>query len=530
MSDTLKVLQQYRHKQSGTHRVTDAQLRAQAHRSDEIVAKFVHSRSVLLGDPVGTGKTPVALTAARTMRQAGTIENVLIVAPSRRVAKQWRDRAEDVGLEARLHTPKQRWRHLELKVATPSTLPGGAGPDRATLLVIIDEAHRGLQDEDGKRFRALQPWCRGARVLLVTATPMQLSPRGFETMVGIASSDNGAGPPMSSLGAYARSLRSLIDAVAPLKPKERTDAVSTLKSQERTNAAIERARSLRQPAEAEMAPHLLSAFDPRALKVPPLPRLKDTTVPFDRNWAIAFHTARLIPDLVGARGHAMFARMLVSSSEAFWDSEAGRRLGQLADRSGDHGDLWAFTNLLRARLGQGTDHPKIRHTVEWVTQQYQRGRHVLVFAFFVATQQALGDALKAQLGAANVATPTAVPTEKEWRRFRDEEALPLVLVGRDNLSESIDLDGAKPCVVMHDLVWNPIRLQQRFGRICRISSGFQTIAPEDVFTPVLDCASDRRMFDTVTRRGDYSQLLLPGADESFWALPEDVILKLTGMT
>jgi len=517
MSNSFAVLQEYRERQSGTHRVTDSQLRAQARRSDEIVAKFVHSRSVLLGDPVGTGKTPVALAAARAMCEAGTVENVLVVAPSERVARQWRDRAEDVGLTARLHTPKQHWKHQELKIATPSTLPGGVGPDRSTLLVIIDEAHRGLQDEDGKRFRALHPWCRGAQVLFVTATPMQLSPRGFETMVGIASSEDDANPSKSSLAAYARSLRSLID------------AVTTGKSQERTDVAIVRASSWRQPAEVEMAPHLLSAFDPESLQVPSMPLLKATTVPIDKDWAIAFHSARIIPDLVRASGQAMFSRMLVSSSEAFWDSEAGKRLKQLADRSGDHGELRVFTKLLDDRLGRGTEHPKVRHTVDWVTRQHQKGRHVLVFSCFIATQKALGDALVARLGEANVATPATLPTREQWERFQNEKASPLVLVGRDNLSESIDLDGAKPCVVMHDLVWNPIRVRQRLGRICRISTGFQTIAPEDVFTPVLDCASDRRMFDTVTRRGDYSQLLLPGVNESFWALPEDVIFKLTGI-
>ena len=80
----------------------------------------------------------------------------------------------------------------------------------------------------------------------------------------------------------------------------------------------------------------------------------------------------------------------------------------------------------------------------------------------------------------------------------------MAMVVRDNLSESIDMDGGHPCVVHHDLVWNPVRWDQRMGRVIRASSGFVPVADEDIYLPVLDVAADRRLYDTMRKRRDLS--------------------------
>jgi hypothetical protein len=98
-----------------------------------------------------------------------------------------------------------------------------------------------------------------------------------------------------------------------------------------------------------------------------------------------------------------------------------------------------------------------------------------------------------------------------------------VLVVTDRFSESIDLDGGRPCVVHHDLHWNPNRLRQRMGRVTRLSTGYQPVAPSDIFIPVLDTPTDQRMCETVLKRFSLGDLLIPAEYESALdRLPADV--------
>lgn len=79
----------------------------------------------------------------------------------------------------------------------------------------------------------------------------------------------------------------------------------------------------------------------------------------------------------------------------------------------------------------------------------------------------------------------------------------------DRFSESIDLDGGRPCLVHHDLPWNPARISQRWGRVVRASTGFATVAPEDIYIPVLDTEVDRSLYETVRGRAEIGSILLP---------------------
>jgi len=97
------------------------------------------------------------------------------------------------------------------------------------------------------------------------------------------------------------------------------------------------------------------------------------------------------------------------------------------------------------------------------------------------------------------------------------------------------LDGGKPCLVHHDLPWNPARLSQRWGRAVRASSGFQAVAPQDIFVPVLDTEVDRRIYETVRGRWEVGDLLLPkksGYDENddgHGAIPVELLRGVAGI-
>jgi superfamily II DNA or RNA helicase len=119
-----------------------------------LVGILARHGGALLADAVGLGKSYVALAVALALG-----ERFALVVPAVLV-RQWRALLEEHGAEAQIIT------HEALSSATVRL------SDRPTVrLFIVDEAHR-FRNPDTKRYRALAKLLVGARVLLVTATPV----------------------------------------------------------------------------------------------------------------------------------------------------------------------------------------------------------------------------------------------------------------------------------------------------------------------------------------------------------------------
>lgn len=106
----------------------------------------------LLADPVGAGKTYVALAVAA----ACTRRPMACLVPAALV-DQWR------AVAATLHVPVVVWSHERV---SRGALPAQCGP-----LVLIDESHH-YRNPGTRRYRTLAPWLVGRQALLVTATPV----------------------------------------------------------------------------------------------------------------------------------------------------------------------------------------------------------------------------------------------------------------------------------------------------------------------------------------------------------------------
>ncbi|MBL0179778.1 MAG: DEAD/DEAH box helicase [Gemmatimonadetes bacterium] len=105
----------------------------------------------ILAEPVGAGKTWIALAVARSEARPTVVIGPAIL------EGQWRAAAARSGVAINW------WSHERLS--------RGRLPSVDARLVIVDEAHR-LREPATRRVTTLAPWLRGRRTLLLTATPI----------------------------------------------------------------------------------------------------------------------------------------------------------------------------------------------------------------------------------------------------------------------------------------------------------------------------------------------------------------------
>jgi superfamily II DNA or RNA helicase len=123
--------------------------RAAASRLVEVIER---NGGALLAEPVGVGKTYTALAVAATLGG-----EVTIVAPAS-LRAMWREALEACDVRATL--------------VTHEALSRGASVEQRPTVVVIDEAHR-FRASTTRRYGLVAELCRQAKVLLVSATPVQ---------------------------------------------------------------------------------------------------------------------------------------------------------------------------------------------------------------------------------------------------------------------------------------------------------------------------------------------------------------------
>jgi len=477
----------------------------QAERALELARKLDSRGAVLLDDPVGTGKTVVALATAAQLLDSGKVDRVLVVAPNAGVRKLWKTRAGFLGLD----------RGAGLEVQTRKLKRGRRRiEERKRTLVVVDEAHR-LQKPGTLGYDKLALHAADSRVLLLTATPFQLEARGLENMLRLPE-DQAVGhlPKRVKVGP----IRAYAGAVAELLKAEHDSDPETTEERAAKKVAACEADAL-----AAMEPFFISAFDRSRVGLEDFAeRGIPAAGPFvdPAGWGRFYQVLRVLPELpqmhdvlVDAKSSDSYQRMLLSSHRAVLHHKAFTDVRGWADGPDAPASARALIDIVQKRLSANDErvHPKVHATAEWVRGRLEAGRHVLIFCVWEQSQSALGEAIRKAAPEYPVETPVRVEQARSicdrdhgFGRPVDGSSRPIAMVVRDNLSESIDMDGGHPCVVHHDLVWNPVRWDQRMGRVIRASSGFTPINEEDVYLPVLDVAADRRLYETMWKRRELS--------------------------
>jgi superfamily II DNA or RNA helicase len=466
----------------------------------------------LLRDRPGAGKSVVSLAVARRLVELKAVTRAIIIATNDGIAEKW-------------ETEEAKWfwggaRPDEIRFMRRSKIVrcfddddqefkelGHALPCRDTL-VVIDEAHRGTQTEGSSNHEALSAYCRGARTLLVTATPFQITSGGFVRMLELNRSDEDESrPEFEALKRYGIAVHKLIT---------RWRARGRLPDQdEQFKGAVERFHE-----HLDAATDVMRILGPDEMPgSPPVEFPKANVAKVDGDdgdWALTLQVAQLCPNLVeGSRSSDILLRMLVSSAEAFLGSKFWTTTYKPKGASPEA----LLKAELETRLKTKGGHPKVRHTVSLVVEQVKMKppRHVLVFCVFRATQQALADAIHDALGErAIVAAPQDLLEldrldlggQSLRTRFRSVPGkTPVVLVVRDNLSEGIDLDGGVPALIHHDLPWNPARMNQRWGRVVR--RGTNMTKPAAHFASLLPFDADLRLFKVLESRRAQVEFMIP---------------------
>jgi hypothetical protein len=417
----------------------------------------------LVADPVGTGKTYVALAAAQTLDRSrrGTI--CLVPAALR---EQW------TRVAARLGVHIITWSHER---ASRGVLPGHAGR-----LVIIDESHR-FRNAGTRRYEHVASWLTGHRVLMLSATPVVNHLADLAHQLGLAVRDDALAPHGVS------SLSGLLGAGRAHPALGLLVLSSDAGLQQRPRAADRR--------EQPLGPEALSVLDQlESLSLSPNP-------------AIAALMRCLLWRSAGSSPAALLAalrryrRLLLHARDAALAGQSANRraLLQLAAGAGDQLMLWELLPRTDAPVDLAIgdvapldrlitltaaaaerDDPKLARLRDLLSD----GRPTVVFSVSRETVRWLRHRLgprvawctgdRAGIGPAQTARKTvfgwfdaAAPLRR--RELPEARLAPLHLVATDVAAEGLDLQGAAR-VVHYDLPWTPMRLEQRRGRVLRAGS------------------------------------------------------------
>ncbi len=420
---------------------------------------FVTFGGALLADPPGTGKTLVALAVARRFERA------LVVAPAA-LCSHW----EEMSARA----------SVRIEFTSHERLSNGHAPPRAPL-VIVDEAHHARTPRTA-RYRALAALTAGARVLLLTATPVVNRQADRNALLALFL---GADPPTTETLSHCIISRQRDDAVRP---------------------TLRRLPDLRGDAEVPGLAATLERLPPPQ----PINGGSAATALIRISLAFAWHSSLAALDAA--------LRRRVQRGEALRDLiSAGRTPSRDALRywtiSDDDTQL-AMPELIGAAVAaNGAVHletldahlsavrelrrligPRIeadsrarRDAIRSLAVAYPRTRIVLL-SRHAETVRALHRQLRADPGVLAVTGQAVHATVGRWTRREvlaaiGPRARPLdpadhrairILLATDLLSEGVEMQGIG--IVVHaDLPWTPARLAQRRGRIIRVGSSAREV-------------------------------------------------------
>jgi superfamily II DNA or RNA helicase len=457
-----------------------------------LTAMLARHGGAVLADAVGLGKSYVALAVA-----AATGDPFALVVPAVLVP-QWRRLLTEFKHDVPVLT------HESLSVAPVQRSDGPT-----VRLYLVDEAHR-FRNPETLRYRALARMVVGARVLLVTATPIHNRLADLFHLFRLFLRDDAL--TALGIGSLARAARGALDAAAPAGVAG--VAARLLVSRSRGRAAVRAPgfatfpqRAPGMVVRAGAAPHAIVADLTTGIAglglggpAAPLVRLNllrrlasslpalraslercGALVDLAREAARSGRRlapgdfARLFPRQEGADLQLTLLPLLLEEGASVvgtGDAAALARLVTVA-RCADDPKAEALVELLRGRGGKTVVFADARETVGYLLRRLHRQRAAAVTG-------AAGRFGRARVPAREVLAAFAPHAQRAAPPPRALETD--VLIATDLVSEGLNLQDAVR-VVHYDLPWSPARLAQRVGRIDRLGSPHEHIETVSFLPP-----------------------------------------------
>jgi hypothetical protein len=433
-------------------------LPGQARSFRRVLAALHRYGGALLADPVGSGKTYVALAVAAAQRRTA-----VCLVPAM-LAQQWADVARRFGVPVEIGTHQQASR--------------GRLPEVRAGLVIIDESHH-FRNPCTRRYGHVAPWLIGRRVLLLSATPVvnQVGDLAAQLLLGVrddALLPDGVISLRSALagGAGIAALgRLVVEDTAEAGPRPaRTSSISEATSAE-DDAARDLLDSLRR---LELSRHSPTATLIRGVLLRAAassPAALDGALRRYRGLLLHGADARRAGRTLGRAELRVFAGEL-EDQLVFWELVSDGRgslelafddldaIGGVLDRCARAAAADAKLGRLRALLADGR--PTLVFTTRRATVRHLRDGLGVAVAWCTGDRAGLGHA------------PAARSAVMRWFQAPGPHPMPRCLVATDVAAEGLDLRRAER-VVHYDLPWTPMRLEQREGRAVRLGSSHPRI-------------------------------------------------------
>jgi len=415
-----------------------------------------HGSRVLLADDVGLGKTIQAGLAIAELRARGAVDRVLIVTPAG-LREQWADelsqRFDITGDVVDFRAVAQRAAALPYGVNPWTTWPIAISSidyiKRAEVLtavaacswdvIVVDEAH-GLAAASDRHEAVAALSARAAYVILLTATPHNGDRRAFASLCG--------------LGAHGDRL---------LVFRRTRDAV-------RSSTARRVHRLFVKPSDQERQMHALLADFSRAVRAERGDGNRDVWLALAVLHKRAYSSARALEQTVARRLAALEPEQetaaqlelpLDDQGEADAEDEAPRWWPaiDLHDRALERRLLTNLAAAARAAANRETKLSALSRLLDRLDEP------VIVFTEYRDTLVHV---------ARNLERPAAI---LHGGLTRQERAAALeafaaggraILLATDAAGEGLNLQRTCRIVVNLELPWNPMRLEQRIGRVDRI--------------------------------------------------------------
>jgi len=457
-------------------RLGEITLRAHQTRAAARVLSIIAAHGgAMLAEPVGVGKTYTALAVAARLGGA-----VLVVAPAS-LRWMWQDAA-------------QRCR-LAITTTSHEALSRGARPDVNPDVIIVDEAHR-VRSPATRRYALVADLCRNARVLLLTATPVQNTRDDLAAQLALflgrvawEMSDEGLAELVVRDSGSVLGARPRLDGPHRLRLATDDDCLDLLLSLPPPVAA--KNESI---VAALLAYGLLHQWtSSRASLVAALTRRRSRGFALSASLEAGRRPTRAELSAWTHGGDALqLAFPQIVAADVLDDASDTQAMLVALDRHG------AAIDALLGHLKRTPDPDTERARLLSDIRRRHPGARIIAFCQYAETVRVLRAKLAREGGVAALTASGArvsggrVSRDVVLAQFTatpggvspavaDSERIDL-LITTDLLSEGLNLQEAS--VIVHlDLPWNPARLDQRVGRALRLGSRHESVTVYSIAPP-----------------------------------------------